>query len=78
MTGNAAHWFVDRHIAEGRGAKTAFEEAWEGGRQLTYGALAEGAGQVADALTRSGISREARAAMLLLDQISFRRFSGVL
>ncbi len=41
MTGNAAHWFVDRHIAEGRGAKTAFEEAWEGGRQLTYGALAE-------------------------------------
>jgi hypothetical protein len=24
MTGNAAHWFVDRHIAEGRGAKTAF------------------------------------------------------
>ena len=21
MTGNAAHWFVDRHIAEGRGAK---------------------------------------------------------
>ena len=62
MTGNAAHWFVDRHIAEGRGAKTAFEEAWEGGRQLTYGALAVGAGQVADALTRSGISREARAA----------------
>ena len=53
MTGNAAHWFVDRHIAEGRGAKTAFEEAWEGGCQLTYGALAEGAGQVADALMRS-------------------------
>ena len=48
MTGNAANWFVDRHIAEGRGAKTAFEEAWEGGRQLTYGALAEGAGQVAE------------------------------
>ncbi|MDO7617782.1 MAG: AMP-binding protein, partial [Planktomarina temperata] len=71
MTGNAAHWFVDRHIAEGRGAKTAFEEAWEGGRQLTYGALAEGAGQVADALTRSGISREARAAMFVLDQIEF-------
>jgi 4-hydroxybenzoate-CoA ligase len=36
MTGNAAHWFVDRHIAEGRGAKPAFEEAWDGGRQLTY------------------------------------------
>jgi acyl-coenzyme A synthetase/AMP-(fatty) acid ligase len=48
MTGNAANWFVDRHIAEGRGAKTAFEEASEGGRQLTYGALAEGAGQVAE------------------------------
>ena len=71
MTGNAAHWFVDRHIAEGRGAKTAFEEAWDGGRQLTYGALAEGAGQVADALMRSGIGREARAAMFVLDQIEF-------
>ena len=71
MTGNAAHWFVDRHIVEGRGAKIAFEEAWEGGRPLTYGALAEGAGQVADALMRSGIGREARAAMFVLDQIEF-------
>ncbi|MDG1504800.1 MAG: AMP-binding protein, partial [Planktomarina sp.] len=71
MTGNAAHWFVDRHIVEGRGAKIAFEEAWEGGRPLTYGALAEGAGHVADALTRSGICREARAAMFVLDQIEF-------
>ncbi|MBT4243980.1 MAG: AMP-binding protein, partial [Planktomarina temperata] len=71
MTGNAAHWFVDRHIVEGRGAKIAFEEAWEGGRPLTYGALAEGAGQVADALMRSGIGRETRAAMFVLDQIEF-------
>ena len=71
MTGNAAHWFVDRHIAEGRGAKPAFEEAWDGGRQLTYGALAEGTGKVADALTRSAIPREARAAMFVLDQIEF-------
>ena len=36
MTGNAAHWFVDRHIAEGRGAKTAFEEAWEGGLHCAH------------------------------------------
>ena len=71
MTGNAAHWFVDRHIAEGRGAKPAFEEAWDGGRQLTYGALAEGTGKVADALMRSAIPREARAAMFVLDQIEF-------
>ena len=77
MTGNAAHWFVDRHIAEGRGAKPAFEEAWDGGRQLTYGALAEGTGKVADALMRSAIPREARAAMFVLDQIEFPLFSGV-
>ncbi len=71
MTGNAANWFVDRHITEGRGEKVAFREAWDRGRDLTYTALADGSAQVADALSRAGIQREERAAMFVLDQIEF-------
>ncbi|TNF17624.1 MAG: benzoate-CoA ligase family protein [Rhodobacteraceae bacterium] len=69
--GNAADWFVDRHIREGRAAKPAFVEAWEGGRTLTYGGLAEGTARCAAALKRAGIRREERAAMFVLDQIEF-------
>ena len=36
-TANAASYFVDRHLAEGRADKIAFIE---GERSLTYGALA--------------------------------------
>lgn len=68
---NAALWFVDRHLAEGRAAKTAFVEAGEAGRSLTYGDLAQGSARVAGALGRAGIRREERAAMLVLDQIEF-------
>ena len=32
---NAAIWFVDRHLAEGRGAKVAFREADGAKRSLT-------------------------------------------
>lgn len=71
MSKNAANWFVDRHLAEGRADKVAFREAWDGGRDLTYGALAEGSGCVAGALDRAGIHREERAAMFILDQIEF-------
>ena len=69
--GNAALWFVDRHLTEGRGAKTAFREAWEGGRDLSYGALAEGSARFAGALARAGVRREERLAMIVLDQIEF-------
>lgn len=68
---NAACWFVDRHIAEGRADKVAFRKAAAPRRSLTYGALAEQSGQVADALTRAGIMREERAVMLMLDQLEF-------
>jgi len=68
---NAALWFVDRHLDEGRGAKAAFVEAGEGGRSLSYADLAGGSGQVAGALARAGLRREERAAMLVLDQIEF-------
>lgn len=71
MTGNAANYFVDRHLGEGRGSKPAFREAWDGGRTLTYEELAEGSSRVAGALERAGIGREERAAMFVLDQIEF-------
>ncbi|SMY06918.1 benzoate-CoA ligase family protein [Flavimaricola marinus] len=71
MTGNAALWFVDRHVEEGRADKIAFREAAGQRRSLTYGALAEGAAQLAGAFYRAGIQREERAAMFVLDQIEF-------
>ncbi len=71
IAGNAAHWFVDRHVQEGRAPKNAFVEAWEGGRVLTYGALADDSARCAFALVRAGLYREERAAMFVLDQIEF-------
>lgn len=68
---NAALWFVDRHVSEGRGDKVAFREAAGGRRQQTYEELAQESARVADALTRSGINREERAVMLMLDQLEF-------
>ena len=69
--GNAAAFFVDRHLSDGRAGKTAFREAAGEKRVLTYGALAEGSGRVAGALARAGIRREERALMVVLDQIEF-------
>jgi 4-hydroxybenzoate-CoA ligase len=68
-TGNAARYFVDRHLDEGRAAKTAFREAAGARRVMTYGDLADASGKVAAALARAGIPREARAALIMLDQI---------
>lgn len=71
MSGNAAHYFVDRHIEEGQGDRPAFREAAGQKRRITYGELATNSGRVAGALARAGIPREARAAMLVLDQVEF-------
>lgn len=71
MSSNAATWFVDRHVDEGRADKTAFREAWQGGRELSFGTLAEQSGKVAAALGSAGVRREERAAMFVLDQIEF-------
>ncbi|MCI5095077.1 MAG: benzoate-CoA ligase family protein [Rhodobacteraceae bacterium] len=68
---NAASYFVDRHIDEGRADKCAFREAAGEKRSLTYGALAERSGQLYGALERANVPREARAVMLVLDQIEF-------
>ncbi|MDG2340472.1 MAG: AMP-binding protein, partial [Paracoccaceae bacterium] len=71
MNGNAADWFVDRNIREGRADKAAFIEAWDGGRTLTYGDLADGAARCASALHSSGVAQDERAAMFVLDQVEF-------
>lgn len=71
MNNNAALWFVDRHVDEGRADKPAFREVWTGGRELSYGALSERSGEVANALGNAGVQREQRAAMFVLDQIEF-------
>lgn len=68
---NAAIWFVDRHIAEGRGGKTAFREADGQKRAITYGALAEETARFGGALMRHGVRREERVAMIVRDQIEF-------
>jgi len=71
MNKNAAIWFVERHILEGRKDKVAFREAWQQGRELSYGLLHYKTGQFAAALARAGIRREERVALLVLDQLEF-------
>ncbi|MDQ2089920.1 benzoate-CoA ligase family protein [Marimonas arenosa] len=68
---NAALYFVDRHVAEGRGDKVAFREADGAQRELTYGRLAEESARFAGALYRHGVRREERIAMIVRDQIEF-------
>lgn len=70
-TDNAAVYFVDRHLTEGRGDNIAFREASGQQRELSYGALSNLSGRVATALGRAGITRESRALMLVLDQTEF-------
>ena len=67
---NAATYFVDRHLDEGRGDKIAYTEA-ESGRTLSYAQMADGAALNAGAFAQAGIRAEERAAMLVLDQIEF-------
>ena len=68
---NAAIYFLDRHVDEGRGRRIAFREFSGAKRELSYEELSTRSGQVAGAFKRSGIQREQRAAMLVLDQIEY-------
>ena len=68
---NSALYFVDRHVRTGRGGKPAFLEAVDGGRQLTYAALAEQSSRMADLYRRHDLRAEDRAAMIVLDRIEF-------
>jgi 4-hydroxybenzoate-CoA ligase len=71
MSGNAAVYFVDRHVAEGRGDKVAFVEADGLERRLSYGALHDQTARFAGALYRQGVRREERIAMIVRDQVEF-------
>lgn len=68
---NAAIYFVDRHIGEGRGGNIAYRETFGTRRQLSYGSLADESGRAASALLRAGLRREERVAMLVLDTLEF-------
>ena len=70
MHNNAAYWFVDRHLNEGRAHKLAFQEVGTG-RSLTYGDLSEQSGQLAGAFLNLGMRPEERVACLVLDQIEY-------
>ena len=61
---NAATFFVDRHVAEGRGARTAFRFR---GRSLTYAEVAAGVDAVAADLARRGLDAEDRVLLALPD-----------
>ena len=65
---NAAVDMVDRNVAQGRGAKTAFIDP---ARRLTYGELAEALRARRPMLARLGLRREDRVAMMMLDTVDF-------
>jgi len=61
---NAAEYFVDRNVAEGRGDKTAilFED-----RVYTYSQLLENVNRTANILNELGVGLETRVMLLLRD-----------
>src|SRR5207247_1574866 len=65
---NAAHWFVDRHVEEGRDGRLAI--VYEGQR-LTYGDVYAGANRVGNMLRRLGVTIEQRVVLLLPDGPEF-------
>ncbi|MDQ2713801.1 MAG: benzoate-CoA ligase family protein [Chloroflexota bacterium] len=65
---NAATAFLDRHLTEGRGAKTA---VYYEGESYSYAQVAELANRVGNGLLDLGIDLEQRVALLLLDSPQF-------
>ena len=65
---NAAVDFVDRHVAEGRGDKTAFVDPL---RNLTYSELRDAAARIGPMLARLGVEPENRIALVMLDTVEF-------
>jgi len=65
---NAATWFVDRNVAEGRGAVSAF--SYEG-RTLNYGDVLELVNRTGNALLELGVEPENRVLVLCLDTPEF-------
>jgi 4-hydroxybenzoate-CoA ligase len=67
-SGNAADYFIDRHLANGRGEAVVFTDPW---RRLTYTELAAATRRFGSALRQAGVGRERRVALLLLDTVDF-------
>lgn len=65
---NAATYFVDRHMTEGRAEKTAIEC---GDSRVTYGELFARVNQFGNALKKLGVRMEERILLLLLDTPDF-------
>jgi 4-hydroxybenzoate-CoA ligase len=65
---NAANWFIDRHLKEGRADKAAFIDV---GGTHSYGALAERVNRAGNALKALGLHQENRVAMIMLDTVDF-------
>ncbi len=65
---NAATYFSDRHLREGRGQKVAFECE---GVALTYGQLVDRVNRTGNALRQLGVRVEERVLLLLLDTPEF-------
>ncbi|HEV2469329.1 MAG TPA: benzoate-CoA ligase family protein [Candidatus Sulfotelmatobacter sp.] len=65
---NAASYFVDRHIDEGRAEKTAIDC---GELRLTYSQLSQRVNQFGNALRKLGARMEERVLLLLLDTPEF-------
>jgi len=66
---NVAVPFIDRHLAEGRGAKVAIRET--GGREVTYAELAERVNRCGNALLGLGLGRGERMLMMVKDCAEF-------
>ena len=67
-TFNAATYFVDRNVVEGRGRKVAIEC---GDQRVTYAEVAERVNRFANTLRRLGVEPEQRVALILLDSPAF-------
>src|SRR2546427_12947952 len=65
---NAATWFVDRNVAEGRGASPAFHYE---DRTLTYADVQDLANRTGNALRELGVQMEDRVLVLCLDAPEF-------
>jgi benzoate-CoA ligase family protein len=65
---NAAAFFVDRHVAEGRAGRTAYRFA---GRSVTYGEVADLVARGAGALAEAGLDAEQRVLLALDDRPAF-------
>ena len=66
--GNAADYFIERHLREGRGEQLAFADPW---RSLSYAQLSDASARFAGGLAKAGVERERRITLLMLDTIDF-------